>query len=636
MQWLGRPPRFGVVHAAPIKTTKSKSDWSNEAIDLQLKLKEKGKHAPAGLFARAARAARQSGDLVSALEKIAVGLERHGEHAPLLREAGEVAVAQSRWDDAADFWGRAIAADGDTASVTQFMRLSTALQRQGKLAEARAAVLRGLDLHPTDHNLQNELTDVVWSLRCATAVRAGRPAPREISIAQVCEVFWEIEQRLDLLSWQIEDISPWPLLRMPLYYAATQKLGVYDPPHPTLKSRTPEGMDAAAFEAQWRAQEAHFISLQGRPNVARRQRDVVVMANKKINGSEPYTAALRAELGKDALLLDFSTDGETLPGAHNFHRYKELFRTLYRRPELARLPKESVEICEAVWSALFEQLGVDCGNLVKNCRQRVIDFDAVSKGFGIFFAVNPIGTLYLTNAYGSTNRAVIHAARANGARVVELQHGFISPYHLGYSWPGRPDVPYSPDQLWTFGSFWPETTDLPKTMGYRVIGAPYVQSLADAAGAPRDGNLVVFTSQGVIGRRLFDLALETARRRPDRRIVFRLHPNESLKDYEALLQSAGDVPPNFALSHKNPNIFALLAQASVQVGAFSTTLFEGMSLGTRTVVVDMPGAEYMRPVVQKGDALFVRSVDELVAKLDQAPLCPDPGIYYAEPLPRLL
>ena len=80
----------------------------------------------------------------------------------------------------------------------------------------------------------------------------------------------------------------------------------------------------------------------------------------------------------------------------------------------------------------------------------------------------------------------------------------------------------------------------------------------------------------------------------------------------------------------------LLAGAGIQVGAFSTTLFEGMALGTKTVVIEMPGSEYMRPAIERGDVLFVRDVEELIAKIDAAPLAADPDYYYAEPAKPLV
>lgn len=479
-----------------------------------------------------------------------------------------------------------------------------------------------------------------------------------MSVERICSVFWDVETRLSLLSWKVAGIFPWPLLRMQIYYDLTQQVGLFDSPHPTFRSQAAAARAKvsadAAFEEAWKVQERKYwvwklLSLPGKalswtgaarilgwPKQKQPERDGLVIATRRVNGTEPYTQALRKELAAGALVLDRALDDKPVEGSLDLIAFEDLFRRRYRLRKPPELTPEDLRLCEAIREAFSKALGIDVGDIAPMCRSRVAGFLAQVKGFDMLFALNPVKTLFLTNAYSITATAALICARRHGAHIVELQHGFISPYHLGYSWPGRPDVPYKPDELWCFGDFWHETTPLPGQTRARVIGAPYVHELAKLGDGTRSENLVVFTSQGVIGKRLFEIALETARRRPDKEVIFRLHPSEALEDYEAALQAAGTKPANFALSHKNPNIFALLSKTAIQIGAFSTTLFEGMSLGCRTVVIDLPGCEYMRPAVQKGDVLFVRDVDELVAKLDEAPLAADSEYYYAKPAARLL
>lgn len=636
---LGEVMRSGGVsqpHVISASEPAPRSDWANEATAIEAEIAEKKRHAPSQLYARLAQARRMQGDISGAVAAVEAGIAHRGEASILLRESAEIAMERKRWRDAVALWSRVAKLDGDKMSASRFVRWSTSLQMTEAFEEAERVLKRGLALHPTDQRLNNELVDLAWSRKVADTKRRAAAVTRAPTIESVCETFWHLESELSLDKWRAHGIAPWPLLRMPLYYMVTQNVGLYDPPHPALKSRTEEQPGRSEeFASEWAKVETAYASGDLPPRDAKRAH-AVLMGTRKVDGSEPYTDALRAELGERAYLLDVSADYG--PNSFAFHSYRDLFRARYRRRrELGSLPQESTEICRAIWMRLVETLGVDAGNLAKTCRNRIVDFDAVSRGFEIFFTMRPIEALYLTNAYGAANRAVVHGARATGARIVELQHGFISPYHLGYSWPGRPDVPYSPDELWCFGRFWPETTPLPKHTRHRVIGAPYVKKLAqEAAGLPRDENLVIFTSQGVIGRKLFDVAVDVARRRPDKHFIYRLHPNEALEDYQALMDAVQERPLNLALSHGTPNIFALLASSAIQVGAFSTTLFEGMSLGTRTIVIEMAGSEYMRPAVARGDVLMVRTPEELAAKLDLAPLCADPQTYYAEPLARLL
>jgi len=196
-------------------------------------------------------------------------------------------------------------------------------------------------------------------------------------------------------------------------------------------------------------------------------------------------------------------------------------------------------------------------------------------------------------------------------------------------------VPYSPDELWLYGPHWGESTEFPAGTGLRVIGAPFVTgALSQAPGQEtvRDPHRITVLTQGVNGAMLCDFAADLARRLPDYEVVLRLHPNESDADYRARL-AAAEAPANLTLSHRDPVLFELLAGTTWQIGVFSTALFDGMMLGARTLVLDAPGAEYMHPVIETGDALSVASAEEAARRLEEAPACTDPARYYA-PVPE--
>jgi len=61
----------------------------------------------------------------------------------------------------------------------------------------------------------------------------------------------------------------------------------------------------------------------------------------------------------------------------------------------------------------------------------------------------------------------------------------------------------------------------------------------------------------------------------------------------------------------------------------TTALFEGMTLGCRTTVAELPGHEYLLPAIERGDAVLAPTADELIIGLPTAPLCQDSTAYYA-------
>ena len=72
----------------------------------------------------------------------------------------------------------------------------------------------------------------------------------------------------------------------------------------------------------------------------------------------------------------------------------------------------------------------------------------------------------------------VAAAKRAGVKVIELQHGTITPYHLGYSYPEQQKNIGFPNELWCFGKFWFENTKMPIGTSFKIIGAPYINRLS--------------------------------------------------------------------------------------------------------------------------------------------------------------
>jgi len=195
-------------------------------------------------------------------------------------------------------------------------------------------------------------------------------------------------------------------------------------------------------------------------------------------------------------------------------------------------------------------------------------------------------------------------------------------------------VPYAPDRLLLFGPYWEKTAELPVNTRASVIGSSYLDDYK-AAGIAKTARLAVVISQGVIGPALFDAVAAIAGRAPQWQFCFRAHPGESTAAYtERLAQRAGR-PANMTVSPPSEDFSALLRRADVQIGVFSTGLFEGMGFGTRTILLPLPGIEYMDEVLDRGEAVLARDAREIPALLETAPTCRDPAKYYSAPVPSI-
>lgn len=456
-------------------------------------------------------------------------------------------------------------------------------------------------------------------------------------VREVCDVLWDVEEDHDLLNWRVAGVYPWPLLRMPIYYAITQQRGFFTDPHPA-KTETTEKFEApSAAQDVWRTLQVRARRSQGGRTFWMRWlpgigRDVLVTHSRKLGGIDVYTEAVARELGRNSLIVDRVPASK--PAGLDLRSVLELNRNWmkkFQQPEITQADRDKII---EVTKALSVKLGVDLSEFVESFDHRVTLLARQSASYARFFTLAKTRRLFVTDSYFST--ALLAGARAAGVRIIELQHGFISRYHLGYSYPRGQISPYMADELWTFGQYWIDETPFPKTVKTKIIGAPYVKKLAAAFKSERVSHRVVFTSQGAIGEQLLPLALSAARALPDRQVIFRLHPSEKLSDFERLCDDAGEIPTNFELSAREPNIFALLASADTQVGVFSTTLLEGMALGCKTAIVALPGFEYMQAVVERGDASIAQTQDGVVDAILTARECQDASFYYAKPRRKLL
>jgi hypothetical protein len=341
-----------------------------------------------------------------------------------------------------------------------------------------------------------------------------------------------------------------------------------------------------------------------------------------------YTERLCRELApEDTLIVDRAGPSGANGSAHlSFERLKATIRAR-ERDDWRPLPEEQRRF-RALEDALARSFGARVP-IARIAPRRVRTFMAARQVYGKL--LDRLGTESVFVVVGYFKHALNAAAHDRGIQVHEFQHAAISPYSLGYSYPGRPHVPYSPDTLLCFGPFWSSTPELPANIRPLVVGRTGALDALLAQAPPKRPRQVVVISQGVIGVELLQLAVRAARLAPDYRFVFRRHPGEIETELRAGLSRAGlECPANLAIVGSDPSFYDSLAESEVQVGVFSTGLFEGMLLGCRTIVADLSGSEAMETVVRRGDAMVVTSPEDLVATLAAAPAARATD-YYAEP-----
>ena len=99
----------------------------------------------------------------------------------------------------------------------------------------------------------------------------------------------------------------------------------------------------------------------------------------------------------------------------------------------------------------------------------------------------------------------------------------------------------------------------------------------------------------------------------DYKIIYKLHPSECedwQKNFPWLEESDIEV-----VEFSGKEIYQLFAESEIQIGVYSTAIFEGLSFDLKTFLYDAPGIEYMQPLVEGGYATKIGNTEEFLEKM---------------------
>ncbi|HUP51949.1 MAG TPA: hypothetical protein VM198_05700 [Longimicrobiales bacterium] len=427
------------------------------------------------------------------------------------------------------------------------------------------------------------------------------------TLPSVTESFLAMEDELDLLRGSLGRI--WEGARFSIHQRLLDALGAVregQVQYPTLQP--------SRIRRAW----AHARSALSRPSLASGRADFLIVGHPRRRRTpdgtwtDPYVDPLLASLDAPVRVVEPPHLGQHRSPAHvPGVRYLDDVILLGAAAGMlgARRPTPPERrAMEAVTEAVRGRFGVDVA-----VGDRMDEFRLHRAGSLRFYdrllaGVQP-KVLVLVVAYGQ--EPLVEVARARGITVVELQHGVIHPYHLGYTFPSAPKSTF-PDHLLTFGRFWAEATRYPIPRDrVRAVGYPAFD-LARSTFDRRPNATVLFVSQLAVGEHLSRMAVEFARRAGEP-VVYKLHPGEVhgwADRYPWLRGSAVQVADDPGLS-----VYDLFRTARAQVGVFSTALYEGLGLGVPTVVAQLPGWEACEPLLSLGYARAAADASELEAAM---------------------
>ena len=479
------------------------------------------------------------------------------------------------------------------------------------------------------------------------------------TVKEICQKIWDLEEKYELNHKKIQGCYPWQLIRMYLYYEITRKTNVFDSAQQSSLSLIDKVNSFLPFIKN---------SISSNPLSGNKHTDILIFDHPRkvmFNGEyqDIYSYFLKDILKKNN--KSFETIESPYLNQHfrnkenkkeNNVKYNDrilLGSFINKTRKRGKLPftKEEKDFIEKIKNELESSFNIEI-NLFNIIEDHILNFQYDYKKYMELLEKRNPKQVYLVVAY--ENKALVAACKSKNIEIIELQHGTISPYHLGYSYPKNTmllnnrlkEIEYFPDKILSFGDYWQNSASFPiESDRIITMGFPYFQENSKMymkiAENDKKQKQILFISQGVIGKYLSKLAYELAKElnkelnnnknasenhnetnedikdskeNDDYTFIYKLHPGEYgtwRENYEHL-NKANEFDNFKVIDQSEPPLYELFAKSNYQIGAFSTAIYEGLAFNCKTFIIDVPGVEYLDDLIDKNIVKKVSGSEELI------------------------
>ncbi|MBR8734766.1 hypothetical protein IX329_002381 [Fusobacterium necrophorum] len=426
----------------------------------------------------------------------------------------------------------------------------------------------------------------------------------KLSTNEIIDIITNFEDKENIFSKKIEGVYFYKLIRVELYNKILSTLFKTKEPHDATKN----GIIVFNFLKA-------FL-----PNLLKRKKklDVLLFDNDRvfIDGEKKRSIYLYEIIDKFKeknvlfgvvypwVMPNENREFEAPPTFKYFLQY--IFLTLKlkinKKSNFQKLNKIEIELIERYNKELCTLLGINpILKLFDNSeiKREIEKFKMQYSYYYYHFKKKHIKEIYIVCAYGK--EGIIAAAKDLNIKVVELQHGAITKYHLAYHYPVNQEIPYFPDYFYSFGKYWEEIVSFPKGIKIKTCGFPYLEKqLMKYKNMLKKKDQILFISQGHIGEKLLYKAIEFALQNKNKNIVYRLHPGElrySLKNYINILQNY--TLNNFILEECKQDLYKLMKESEYIFAVSSTAIYEALALKKDVGIISLPSYEEVIDLIKQ-------------------------------------
>lgn len=428
----------------------------------------------------------------------------------------------------------------------------------------------------------------------------------------ICVHIWQIERDWDLFSKKIGGVYFWKIVRFYLVRRIAQERGVFGQDHTN-------SYDTFFSKAKYAL--GIIIRQRRTSTITRKEKGRILIFDHdrklKVNGEyiDIYTHDFISRLNEDQYeVVEKSYMGRHLNKTSENRSYEEYisFFDFVRHLMLGiKLTKDESQYLDSLKRHINSLFDSDI-NIKGFVTGKIKIYNWKKNYYDKLLRIRQPSAVYLVTSYA--NEPLIAACREKEIEVIEIQHGTMSRYHLGYSFPQNTPIPYFPDKMVLYGKYWYDSTPLPiseENVSYK--GFPYLRdNLMKYRDRKKEKNTVLFISQGTIGKELSAIARTLARVRNDYTIIYKLHPGEFgrwRREYPDLVEA--DQLPNFTVV-ENAVLHELQAVTEYQIGVYSTAIFEGLMMECKTILMRLNGIVYMEFLLENEYVRLAEDGDDLL------------------------
>lgn len=453
--------------------------------------------------------------------------------------------------------------------------------------------------------------------------------------------FLEIEKKYALYSANIDGINYWNYSRVQIwnYEICTRKLNLQDA-HPKKKIGFVDKIKIGIRlikNSLWKGEvnqtDVLFLAHERRVKIAGEYKCIYTEPLAE-NFSNSVTLDMPYEykhLKPESRLKRYYVD-YILVASSLYYRLNKFFKTRHYKNTLIQIQEQMAKPLEEMLNGYNVLVKIETWYEILNKKLLIAEFerrlyDRLLEKFKPRLIVEVV-------YYGMHSMMLNELAKKKEILTIELQHGTMHKDHAAYQINWDETIPQLPDKIFLFSDFWKKRINLPIGNDNLVVtGFPYFEENKDRYVANRrikTGKNILFISQGTIGDSLSKFAVEVADKLlPEGyRIIYKLHPAEIgtwEENYSHLKNTGIEVEDG-----RKQNIYECFAESDIQIGVYSTAIYEGLGYGLKTFIYNVGHADTLRELADEGYAQIVNDSGELIKLLREENVAKKGEVFWSD------